>query len=462
VTIDVSMPGRTNINLESLFYPKSIALIGASNTEGKLGYNVFKNLISHDYQGKLYPINPKADYIQGIKAYPDILSVEGEVDAAILIVPAQATPGVVEKCCEKGVKFIINEAAGFSEVGNEGKLLEEQIKQVLENSGSHMVGPNCSGIINTNNNMVQSIGIVGELEKGNVGLIAQAGVYAAGMLWGLRNIMKFGTIATVGNKVDINETDILEFMGNDSNIEVICMYIEDVKAGRKFIDVAREVTSRKPIIALKSGRTDIGTKAAASHTASIAGNAAIYSAVFDQCGIIKAADNEDMFDTARAFSKQPPVKGQGVLIISYAGSMGVTTTDTCYENGLRLAELSEPSLEKLRGIIPPYVTAKNPADLTFDQTPEQVSEIIRICTNDDDVSAFVAIIQAERAEAYYECLKDLDCGGKPLLISIPGKEFVMDSVIKLEKKGFPVYETPETAVKILSKMYKFHCWSGVD
>ncbi|MCD6567800.1 MAG: CoA-binding protein [Dehalococcoidia bacterium] len=447
---------QRNKDLNKLFYPESIAVIGASGTEGKLGYNVFRNLIEQGYSGRLYPVNPNAKYIQGMKSYVDILDIEDEIDVAVVIVPARAAPEMVEKCCAGGVKFIVNEAAGFAEMGSEGRAIELAMKQSLVNSATRMVGPNCSGIINTNINMVQSIGLVGHLKRGRVGLIGQAGVYAAGILWGLRRVMDFGIVATVGNKVDIDGSDMLAFLGYDDDIEVICIYMEDARDGRKFIDVAREVTRRKPVIALKGGRTDKGKRAAASHTASMAGKIEVYDAAFKQSGVIRAKDNQDMFNIARAFAKQPLPKGTGVMLISYAGSMGVTGTDACYENGLELAKLSSGSIGKLRAIMPAVVEARNPADFTFDQTGEQVAETIRICAHDDSVSAFVAVVQAEIADTYIEPLKNTDFNGKPLLVCIPGMEFAMDSVIRLENEGLPVYATPEVAVRILSEMYQYH------
>ena len=451
------MPAKQSENsLELLFYPRNIAVIGASNTVGKLGYNVFKNLLSHNYPGKLYPVNPGADEVQGVKACKDITDITEDIDEAVIIVPARNTPQVIKKCCEKGVKFVVNEVAGFSEIGKEGRAIELEILESLRNSGTRMVGPNCSGLINTHHDMVQSLGVVGPLKKGNIGLIAQAGVYAAGLLWGFSRTMGFGIIATVGNKLDLNETDILKYLGTDKNIAVIAMYLEDIKAGRRFIDVAREITQNKPVIVLKGGRTDVGRKTAASHTASLAGNAAVYNAVFKQSRIIQANSYRDLFNITKAFSKQPVPKGPGVLLITYTGAMGVTSTDACYEKGLRLAELSETSINYLAKVIPPYVTAKNPVDLTFDQTPEQVADIINICVKDEDVSAIVIIIQAELTDRYVDNINKLNLQGKPLMISIPARNFAIESVIKMEELSFPVYDAPETAVDMLAKMYWFY------
>ncbi|HNT71920.1 MAG TPA: acetate--CoA ligase family protein, partial [Methanothrix sp.] len=315
-------------DLHDLFYPKSIAVIGASGTRGKLGWNVFCNLINHDFKGELYPINPRAESILGIKAYPRISAVGKPIDVAVILVQASMTPEVVKECCDCGVKYVIVESAGFAEMGDSGRRIEEEMKAITDSYGVRLLGPNCSGIINTHCSMVQSIGIVDALSRGNIGLISQAGVCAAGMLWGLRHIMDFGIVATIGNKLDINETDMLEAVSKDENVDVVCMYLESVKGGRRFIDVAKRITREKPIIALKSGRTEAGKRAVASHTASMAGDDLVYSAVFSQAGVIRARDYEHMFNLARAVSKQPFPKKDGVLIITYAGSLGVISADT--------------------------------------------------------------------------------------------------------------------------------------
>ncbi|MBN2240594.1 MAG: CoA-binding protein [Dehalococcoidales bacterium] len=447
---------KPDTSLEPLFYPRSIAVIGASDTAGKLGYNVFRNLLNHDFPGRLYPVNPGVEYVQGVKSFRDISEIPDEIDEAVVIVPAKNTTRVIRDCCNKGVKFIVNEAAGYSETGSEGLVLEKEIIEYLKSSGTRMVGPNCSGLINTHNNMVQSLGVVGPLKKGNIGLVAQAGVYAAGLLWGFSRTQNFGIIATVGNKLDLNETDILEYLGEDRNIDVIAMYVEDIKAGRRFIDVARKVTERKPVIVLKGGRTDIGRKTAASHTASIAGKYEVYRAVFKQSGIIQADSYRDVFNLTKAFSKQPLPEGPGVLIITYTGAMGVTGTDTCYENGIRLAQLSETSVGQLKNLIPAYVTARNPVDLTFDQTPRQVADVINACIRDEDVSSVVIVIQAEMTAEYADFIGSIEMHGKPLMVSIPARNFAIEPAIHMEETGFPVYDAPETAITILSKMYHYY------
>jgi len=447
-------PAPASQDLHDLFYPRSIAVIGASGTPGKLGWNVFTNLVSHKFQGKLYPINPRADEIHGCKAYPSISAVPEPVDVAIILVSAGVTPDVVEECCKCDVRYIVVESAGFAELGEEGKKIELAMKAIADRYGVRLLGPNCSGIINTHCSMVQSIGIVDALSMGNIGLVSQAGVCAAGMLWGLRHIMDFGIIATIGNKLDINETDILEAVSQDDYINVICMYLESVKGGRRFIDVARKVTLEKPIVVLKSGRTDAGKKAVASHTASLAGNDLIFSAAFRQSGIIRARDYEHMFNLARAISKQPMPDREGVFIITYAGSLGVIAADAITDNGMRLAELEPHLKDRLKKLLPDYVCGMNPVDYTFSQDAETVKRTIEIGVDSEDVGSFIVVLQAEILDSYVEALRSVDYRGKPIIACVAGKEFAMPDVIKMEKAGIPVFSTPEQVADALAIMYR--------
>ncbi|MGV8175092.1 MAG: acetate--CoA ligase family protein [Methanothrix sp.] len=447
-------PAPAKQDLHDLFYPKSIAVIGASGTPGKLGWNVFTNLVSHKFGGKLYPINPRADEICGCKAYACISAVPEPVDVAIILVSAGVTPDVVEECCKCGVRYIVVESAGFAELGEEGKKIEMSMKEIADRYGVRLLGPNCSGIINTHCSMVQSIGIVDALSMGNIGLVSQAGVCAAGMLWGLRHIMDFGIIATIGNKLDINETDILEAVSRDPNINVICMYLESVKGGRRFIDVARRITSEKPIVVLKSGRTDAGKKAVASHTASLAGDDQVFSAAFRQSGIIRARDYEHMFNLARAISKQPLPDREGVFIITYAGSLGVIAADAITDNGMRLSELEPDLKERLRKLLPDYVCGMNPVDYTFSQDAQTVKKTIEIGVDSLDVGSFIVVLQAEILESYVDSLKSIDYKGKPIIACVAGKEFAMPDVIKMENAGIPVLSTPEQVADALAIMYR--------
>jgi acyl-CoA synthetase (NDP forming) len=442
-------------NLHGLFYPRSIAVLGASGEMGKLGYNVFRNLLSHDFQGKLYPVNPKGGEVQGVKAYRKISEIPAPVDLAIVIVPAAVVEKAISQCCEKGIQYIVVETAGFAETGEEGKLAQSRIREIIAKTGARLLGPNCSGVINTHHNMVQSIGLIQEMRKGNIAMIAQAGVYAAGMLTGLRHVMDFGVVATIGNKMDISETDILEYLGTDDHIDVISIYMEDVTSGRRFIDVAKKVTAVKPVIVLKSGRTEAGRKAVASHTASLSGNDEINAAVFRQSGIIRARDNEHLFGLTKAFARQPLPRKNSALVVTYTGSLGVAATDTLYINGMRLADLEPERKERLRRILPDYVKSLNPVDFSFSMDADQLTRTLQLGIDSDDVGGLIVVLQGEILGTFLEPLKALDYQGKPILTCVACKEFMMDDVIAMEKAGFPVYSTVEAATEALSVMYRY-------
>ncbi len=446
---------RKTADLARLFYPESIAVLGATDTKGKLGYNVVYNLLSHCFHGKIYPINPRKDTILGLKTCASINDLPEVPDTAIVIVPAEKASRAIEECCDRGVRHIVVETAGFAETGEAGRKVQSHIRSVIGAKHCRLLGPNCSGIINTHHNMVQSIGIIDELEKGNVGLIAQAGVYAAGILTGLRHVINFGIIATIGNKMDVTEADILEFMGRDENIEVIALYMEDVTSGRHFFDVSKSVARSKPVIVLKTGRTEEGKKAVSSHTASMAGNDVINGAAFRQSGVIRARDNEHLFGLMRAFSKQPLPAGPGVFAVTYTGSLGVAATDMIYSSGLNLAHL-EPHLKaRLSSYIDGYLNVRNPVDCSFTMGPDQARNIIETGLASADVQSILVILQGEILDSYVDTLASIDYKGKPVFCCVACKEFMMEGVIKMEKKGIPVFSTPEAAVDAIAEMYKY-------
>ncbi len=442
-------------SLRDFFYPASIAVIGASDVKGKLGYNVFWNLVNHDFPGKLYPINPGKDSVMGVRAYKSIRDVEGPVDLAIVIVPAKAAETAIADCAAKGVRFVVVEAAGFAESGAEGKAAQARIEKIIRENGLRVLGPNCSGVINTHHNMVQSIGLLEGLKKGNVGMVAQAGVYAAGILTGLSNVLDFGIVATIGNKMDINETDILEYLSDDDHISTIVMYMEDIRSGKRFVDVASRAAVRKPVIVLKSGRTEAGKKAVSSHTASLAGNDEVNSAAFKQCGVIRARDNEHLFALARAFSKQPVPKGNGTLVITYTGSLGVAATDMLYLSGMRLAALEPYFQQRLKNALPDYANVGNPIDCSFSMTPEQVKNLIEIGVESNDVQNFIVVIQGEILGSFVDVMKSIDYKDKPVLAVVACKEFMIGDVVKMEQAGIPVYSTAEMAAEVLGQMYAY-------
>jgi len=303
--------------------------------------------------------------------------------------------------------------------------------------------------------MVQSIGLLSDLKKGNVGMVAQAGVYAAGILTGLSNVLDFGIVATIGNKMDINETDILEYLSDDDCISVIVMYMEDIRNGKRFVEVASRAALRKPVIVLKSGRTEAGKKAVSSHTASLAGNDEVNNAAFRQSGVIRARDNEHLFALTRAFSKQPVPKGNGILVITYTGSLGVAATDMLYLSGMRLAVLEPYLQQRLKNVLPDYASTGNPIDCSFSMTPTQVKTLVEIGVESNDVSGFIVVLQGEILGSFVDVMKNIDYKGKPVLCCVACKEFMINDVVRMEQSGFPVYSTAEMAAEVMSQMYHY-------
>jgi len=450
---NITPTGRES--LRDFFYPKSIAVIGASDAKGKLGYNVVWNLIHHDFPGRIYPVNPSKETIKGIKAYKSVLDIADPVDMAVIIIPAKGVEAAIAECCAKGIKYVVIEAAGFAETGEDGKRAQERIEKIIRAHGCRVLGPNCAGVINTHHNMVQAVGLLSDLCKGKVGMVAQSGAYAAGILTGLSNVLDFGIVATIGNKMDINETDILEYLSEDDHISIIVMYMEDIGSGKRFVDVAGRAAVRKPVIILKSGRTEAGKKVVSSHTASLAGNDEINNAAFKQSGIIRARDNEHLFALNRAFSKQPVPKGNGVLVIIYAGTMVVCATDMLYLSDMRLATLEPYFQKRIKKVMPDYAAIGNPIDCTFAMTAQQVKDLIEIGVESNDVHSFIVIIQGEMLGSFVEVMKNIDYREKPVVCCVACKEFMIDEVVKMEQAGIPVYSTAEMAAEVLSQMYHY-------
>ncbi|MHA1722692.1 MAG: acetate--CoA ligase family protein [Candidatus Baldrarchaeia archaeon] len=446
--------------LKYFFEPKSVAVIGASATPGKLGYNVLVNLIKGKFHGKIYPINPNLKEIFGLKCYRSILDVPNEVDLAVLIVPAKIILDVLMDCVSKGVRAVIIEAGGFAEMGEEGSLLQEKIREIARKGNIRIIGPNCAGIVNTHRNLVTTFAEVKNLRKGGISFITQAGIFAAGMLeiygprWGISKII------TIGNKVDVDEADMLEYLAEDPETKVVGMYLEGVSDGRKFLKSLKKTVLKKPVVILKGGRTEEGKRAVRSHTASLAGNVEIYDAAFKQCGAIKAENLEQLFDSVRFFALQPLMRGNKIAVVTYAGSMGVLSVDRAASLGLKIAELPNTVLKKLRGIAFPWTSNFNPLDLSFLVTIEQYVESARIFMRAETVSGISLIVPAlkvvEVGKAVAEILENGNT--KPLVFCVPLGEYVMEDIQKVEELGIPCYPTPERAIDALYVSHKYYLY----
>lgn len=450
-------------DIKAIMAPESVAVVGATNRPGSVGLAVFRNILDAGYKGVLYPVNPKARSIQGVKAYPSLADVPDELDMAVLIVPAEMVPRVMGEAADKGVKGVIIITAGFKEIGGRGVELEEEVKRVAAQREIHVVGPNCLGVINTNPDYSLNASFARINPKpGNIAFVSQSGALCTAALDEAagRNI-GFSKFISFGNKADVSEVDFLRYLKDDPDTKVILLYLEDISNGREFVDVCREITwdAEKPILAIKSGSSPEGAQAAASHTGSMAGSDSAYDAIFAQAGVQRVDSTNQLFESAIAFANQPAPKGNRVAIVTNAGGPGIMATDAVVRHGLKLAKLSDETKEKLKDCLPPTANINNPVDVIGDAKHERYEAAIRHVIEDDGVDGAIVILtpQAmtdirETAEILPHVARDSE---KPILSSFMGLVDVSEGVKYLEQHGIPNYTFPQAAVRAMASMVKF-------
>ena len=383
-------------NLEKLFSPDSMAIVGASNDLDKPGGRMMNYCNKHGFPGKLYPINPKREEIMGVKAYPKIIDVPGEIDVVCIMVPRQHVESVVQDCAQKKVKYIIIFSSGFAEIGN--KETQENMLKVARNAGCRILGPNCLGVISTINKTIGSYHacLDQEMVKGNVGLIAQSGALGGYLTTAL---LEKGTgishLATVGNESDLNVNEFIRYFATDPNTKVIGMLLEGIKDGKEFIEAAKiAIQNKKPIIILKAGKSEKGRMSALTHTGAITGSDQTYDGVFKQLGIIRVDTIEQLLDISSAFSSGYLPQGKRIAFISPSGLSGSMLADLCDEKGLEVVDFTEKTIERLKVIIPDVAVAKNPLDIVYfygnPNIKTLIGEIIRIIADDPNVDIIIS------------------------------------------------------------------------
>lgn len=450
-------------HIDTIMNPKSIAVVGASNRRGSVGNAIITNLIGSGFQGVLYPVNPKANAIQSIKAYPSLSDIPDEVDLAVIVVPSVAVEKVLEEAGNKGVKGAVVITAGFKEVGGKGVELEEELKAVAQKHDISVIGPNCLGIMNTNPAVSMNASFATKMPKrGNIAFISQSGALCTSVLdYAEGRHIGFSKFISFGNKADVNEIDLLRCLKDDPETDVIIMYLEDITNGREFLETAREIAwkTKKPMLALKSGRSAAGAKAAASHTGSLAGSDTAYDAIFLQSGIQRKDSIKELLDNAVAFAQQPVPRGNRIAIITNAGGPGIMATDAAIRHDLEIAELSEDTKKSLKESLPPTASINNPVDVIGDATHERYEAAIHKILQDDNVDGAIVILtpQAmtdilETAQIVPRAVKGID---KPVLCSFMGIVDVSEGIDYLERNGIPNYAFPEEAVNSMASMVWF-------
>jgi len=444
-----------NKTMDDFFYPRSIAVIGAARESGKVGHAILKNLLDAKFQGEIIPINPNTDEILGLTAYPTIR----KVDLAIIVVPARIVPSVLEDSGRVGVKAAIIISAGFRESGAHGALLEAQIRGISKRYNIRVIGPNCLGVISTAVNVNASFASEYP-SKGGISLISQSGAICTAFLdWAASERLGFDKFVSVGNKADVSEAELVEYIARDPSTRVVSLYVEGIDNGRDFVNVAKEASRMTPLIALKAGRTDSGARAASSHTGALAGSDAVYDAAFKQAGIIRVHSIDEFFEAAKAFSRCPIPKSPGAAIVTNAGGLGVLASDASAEFGVPLANFTKDTIEALENALPEESNIYNPIDILGDANPQRYVDTLKIVLADQNVGLVVVLLSPQamtEPDETANLLVELSSQTtKPMMTSFVGGRELSQSRERLRQSETADFPSPENAVRAASHLIKF-------
>ncbi len=447
--------------IELLFNPKSIAIIGATPKKEKVGYAIFKNIVQGGYKGKIYLVNPKYTEIEGFKVYKDIKEINDKVDLAIIAIPLKYVPQLMKELGEAGVKAAVVISAGGRETGEKGKKLEEEIKKVAKKYNIRFLGPNCFGFINTDINLNANFGSSMPL-KGDTTFISQSGALFASILdWAINENIGFSYCISIGNMADIEFGELIEYLSQKKNVKRILIYMESLKDAKKFASSAVKASTRIPVVITKAGKSEHGIKAAISHTGAIAGKDFLYSALFKRTGCVRVSTVEDLFNLTEGLSKQPVPKGNRFVILTNAGGPGVLATDRLDMWNIQPADLSKDTMEKLNSVLPPVWSKNNPVDIIGDAPPERYKKALEILLDADDNDGIIGILTPQFMTKPYETaveivdlLKNKQVE-KPFYFAVLGGEKVEKARTFLEKSNVATYETPEEAVDSMVFAWKY-------
>ena len=447
-------------NLDKIFDPTRVAVIGASDTTTSVGYTVLRNLIGSGFRGVVYPVNPRRESVQGVHAYKDIRSLPKPPDLAVICTPASTVPGLVRELGEAGTRGLVIISAGFREIGEEGRKLERQVlEEQAKFPGMRILGPNCLGIIVPGLHLNASFAAATP-GKGHIGFISQSGALCTSVLdWAIDEGIGFSYFVSVGNMLDVSMADLIDYFGSATQTQSIILYIESITEAREFMSAARAFARSKPIVAYKAGRYAESAQAAASHTGAMAGVDAVYEAAFERAGIERIFQIEDMFDCAELLARQQPAKGDRLAIITNAGGPGVMTTDALIDRAGTLAPFSEETLKKLNEVLPPFWSHGNPVDVLGDAPPERFAKALQIVLEDKGVDAVLVILTPQAmtdstgtAQAVGQIAAKAH---KPVLAAWMGGRTVSEGIQLLNEFKVPTYRTPEKAVRAFMHLVSY-------
>lgn len=445
-----------NREIKNFFYPQSICIVGASSKEKSIGYEILNSIKKYNFKGKIFPVNPRKDFILGYKCYSNISGINENIDLAIIVVPKQFVDQSVDELIIKGVKSIILITAGFRETGNEGKQYEDKLLTKLKNNNIRLVGPNCMGVINTLDNVKLNATFVAEKPvKGGLAFLSQSGALGAAVLNSLRETdIRFAHFISVGNKADVSEIDLIKFWLEDDKIKVITCYLESIEDGLGLIKTYISSSNRKPIVILKAGKTESGMRAASSHTGALSNNEKITNALFDQFGIIRAGTISEMFNTAKGLEYFPIPKGKNIAVITNAGGPAILAVDKLEETGLSLANITNSTKEKLKAIVHQEGSVQNPIDLLPGGSAELYKKVNEIVLDDKNVDAIISIFVEPVMVSAFDVIESVNSveSDKPIYqVCMPLPEFWSKYKEKSVTKR-PIFKNPEDPAEIISNI----------
>jgi acetyl coenzyme A synthetase (ADP forming)-like protein len=451
--------------LDAILRPRSVAVIGASRKPNTIGYQILENLVRHGFAGAVYPVNPTATAVHSIRAYPSVEAIADEVDLAVIVVPKQHVCDAAEACGRKGVRGLVVISAGFAEVGGSGVERQKRLMEIVRRHGMRLVGPNCMGVLNTAPDSSMNATFAPTMPPaGPVSFMSQSGAMGVTILdYAKEYGIGISQFVSVGNKPDVSGNDLIQYWAQDERTGVILMYLENFGNPRKFTQLAREITRKKPIIAVKSGRSVAGARAASSHTGALAGTDAATDALLRQCGVLRADTVEEMFDLAMAFSHQPIPRGNRVAIVTNAGGPGIIIADACEAYGLMVTELTEATRTLLAEHFPEEASLTNPVDMIASATPQSYRIAVEAVLADPNVDAVIATFVPPlgvRQEDVAEAIVAVAAGQteKPVMAVLMGRQGLPQGLAELNAAGIPGYRFPESAARALATMYRYRRW----
>ena len=451
-------------SLDPLLRPRAVAVIGASRSRDALGGAILHNLLEAGFQGPVYPVNPNTSHVQSVPAFPDVESIPGLVDLAVIVIPASQVLEAVEACGRKGVQALVVISAGFKEIGPEGAEREQAIVAAARRHGMRLVGPNCLGLLNTDSavSLNATFAPVDAL-PGRVAFSSQSGALGLAILdYARRLALGISQFVSVGNKADVSGNDLIEFWERDKGTDLILLYLESFGNPGKFTQIARRVARKKPIVAVKGGRSKSGARAASSHTGALAGSDIAVDALFHQSGVIRTDTIEELFDTALLLAYQPVPSGGRVAILTNAGGPGIMAADACESAGLILPPLQPKTMKALRGFLAPEASVKNPVDMIASATASSYEQALRLLVADQNVDSVIVIFVPPLATGAPEVARAILAGAagskKPILSCFMGSHGLPESLQSLNEGHIPSYAFPEAAARTLARVVKYGAW----